>query len=257
MERTSRFVLRRPAEQAEIIAHRGGQVALRLVVGNGCADVALAHLGAVRVEDERNVRVVGRPRAEGLDEREVLLRVGEVVLAADDVRDGHLDVVDDVDEVEDGRAVGALDDKVGLVGPVERDVAADEVGHDDGRLGRAELDRAVGRVGLAFGQQPVDIPLVDGAALALEVGALVALHSAAGLRALIPVEAEPLERMENDVNVLGLVARGVGVLDAQDEGAARVTGVEPVEERGAGAADMKHARGGGGKADADGIHPIG
>jgi hypothetical protein len=43
----------------------------------------------------------------------------------------------------------------------------------------------------------------------------------------------------------------VGVLDAQQEGPTRVSGVEPVEERGAGAADVEVARGGRGEADAD------
>ena len=117
----------------------------------------------------------------------MLLRVGKMVLAADDVGDVHLDVVDHVDEMENGRAVLALDDEVGLVGAVELDVAADQIGHGDRRLRRAELDRAVRLVGLALGQKPVDVAFINRAALALEIRALVALDRAARLRAFVPV----------------------------------------------------------------------
>ena len=44
----------------------------------------------------------------------------------------------------------------------------------------------------------------------------------------------------------------VGVLDAQQEPAAVMAGIEPVEQRGAGAADMQIARGRGGEAGDDG-----
>jgi hypothetical protein len=48
--------------------------------------------------------------------------------------------------------------------------------------------------------------------------------------------------------VLSSVLRcAVGVFDAQQELAAVLAGVEPVEERGAGAADVQEARGGGAK----------
>jgi hypothetical protein len=71
----------------------------------------------------------------------------------------------------------------------------------------------------------------------------------AGERTFIPVQAEPAEAVEDDFHGRLRVARGVGVLDAQDEGATRVAGIEPVEERGAGAADVEKAGGTGGEAD--------
>ena len=43
------------------------------------------------------------------EELEVLRRVGKVILAANDVRDLHLDVVHDIHEMEDPRAVRAAD----------------------------------------------------------------------------------------------------------------------------------------------------
>ena len=58
---------------------------------------------------------------------------------------------------------------------------------------------------------------------------------------LVPVEPEPLERVEDVVDQLGPVALGVGVLDAQEERAAGVAGEQPVEQGGAGAADVQVA----------------
>jgi hypothetical protein len=250
------IVLGRPAEQAEIITHRGGQITLVDVILDRSAGVALAHLGAVRIEDERDVSVVRRLRAERLDEREMLLRVGKMVFAANDVGDAHLQIIDDVDEVENGRAILALDDEVGFVRAVELDVATNEVVHGNGRLGRAETDRAVRFISLALGHQLLDRLAINPPALALEIGAAIALHPAAELRPLVPVHPEPAQPLQDHVDVLGLVPRGVGVLHAQDERAAGVAGIEPVEKRGAGAADMKHAGGRRRKADTNGFHVL-
>src|SRR2546427_12963354 len=64
-------------------------------------------------------------------------------------------------------------------------------------------------------------------------------------------EAEPGEAVEDDAGVLVRGAFLVGVFDAEQELAARVAGEEPVEEVGAGAADVEVARGRRGEADAD------
>ena len=72
----------------------------------------------------------------------------------------------------------------------------------------------------------------------------------AGERAFVPVEAEPAQAVEDDVHGFLRIARGVGVLDAQDERAAGVAGVKPVEQRGARAADVQVAGGRRGKSDA-------
>ena len=57
--------------------------------------------------------------------------------------------------------------------------------------------------------------------------------------------------VEDDLGVRVGAALLVGVLDAQDEGAAGLPGVEPVEQRRAGAADVEVAGGRGGEADAN------
>ncbi len=66
------------------------------------------------------------------------------------------------------------------------------------------------------------------------------------------MDAEPLEAAEDAADGLFLVPLLVGVLDAEDVDAALRAGVEVVEQRGAGAADVEVPRRGRGEADADG-----
>jgi len=108
-------------------------------------------------------------------------------------------------------------------------------------------------VGEAAGEEGLDALLVVGVALALEVGPAGAFAGAGGVAgegAFVPVEAEPAEAAQDDIDGFLGVAGGIGVLDAEDEGAAGVASVEPVEEGGAGASDVEVAGGRGGKADA-------
>ena len=72
----------------------------------------------------------------------------------------------------------------------------------------------------------------------------------ADVRPLVPVEPEPLERVEDVADVLLGGAVAVGVLDAEDERSAVMAREEPVEERGAGAADVEIAGGRRSEADA-------
>jgi hypothetical protein len=57
----------------------------------------------------------------------------------------------------------------------------------------------------------------------------------------VPIEAEPFEAVQDRLGRLGCGARAVGVLDAQQEFAADMFGVEPVEQGRAGPADMQIA----------------
>ena len=108
------------------------------------------------------------------------------------------------------------------------------------------LGRAVVVVGVAGGDELLGHLPVTREPLRLEVGAV----GAADARALVPVEPQPAQPVEDAVHHLGRRALDVGVLDAQDEGAAVPAREEPVEERGAGAADVQVAGGGGREADA-------
>ena len=101
-------------------------------------------------------------------------------------------------------------------------------------------------------QQPlgsVDIKVI---ALRLKVRAI----RTADLRALVPVDAEPAEPVEDGLKCLGLVAFSVRVVDAQDELAAVPSGQQPVEQGGADAADVEITGGAGSKTCADIVHAL-
>ncbi len=93
-------VLRRPTEQAKIIAHRFRRISLLHVDGDASALIALAHLRSVVIKNERNVRKTWRRRAKRAVKLDMLGRVGKMIFTANNVRDFHLDVVDDVDEMK-------------------------------------------------------------------------------------------------------------------------------------------------------------
>ena len=97
--------------------------------------------------------------------------------------------------------------------------------------------------------QAVERGLVGVEALGLEVRARVA----ADLGALVPVEVEPLHGVQDDLDVLFGRTLGIGVLDAQDEGAARCAGECPVIDCGARAADVQASSGRGCEAYAYGF----
>jgi hypothetical protein len=75
------IVLRRPAEETEIIADRFGEKTILDVCVQTGACVALAHLRAVLVEDKRDVREARRLRAESAIQLDVLGRVREMIFA--------------------------------------------------------------------------------------------------------------------------------------------------------------------------------
>src|SRR2546426_3171642 len=83
--------------------------------------------------------------------------------------------------------------------------------------------------------------------LHLEVGRVRPPHD----WALVRLEAEPLEDVDDRLFALLRAARLVGVLDAEHERAVVLTRPEPVEQRGAGAPDVQVPGGRGREADAN------
>jgi len=136
-----------------------------------------------------------------------------------------------VDEMEHRLAVGAHDDEVGIQSPRGRSACGqrrdDEVVDGDGFALHLELDGALVFVGEAVREQGFDASPDNGFALRLKIRAASAFARAGGVageRAFIPVEAEPAQAVEDDVHGFLGIARGVGVLDAQDKRAAGVAG---------------------------------
>jgi hypothetical protein len=221
-------------------------------------DLALAELVlAAGLGDVRQMRELRQLVAEPLHDENLPRRVRQVLDRADHVRDSEVVVVDGARKVIETRAVGALHDVVLLVGPIERDVAANEVveaaltfarhlePHDAlAALGlealgvggrRREPSAAVEERALVFlCSRPLGLNLLGRRVVAVRVARLEqASHGravrGAALRlevrrvrpadvgAFVPVEPEPPEPVENR-RERGLdVALLVRVVDAQQE----------------------------------------
>ena len=212
--------------------------------------------------------------AERSAQREDAVRRVEQVFTANHVRDAHVEVVDRVGQVEDRRRVAAHDDEVGDRRPVDGHLAPHQVVEPaDTVVGRAEAHRhrptlgpqrlplTGGEVtrpavvaGRELGRPPLGVhgfellgglealvgePGLEhrrrGLAVPVEAGALVD-------RLAVPVEAEPVEHVGDAVGPLWSGPRDVGVLDAQQELAALVTGEQEVEQRRAHPADVQRPR---------------
>ena len=231
----------------------------------------------------RGHRVAERP-----EQQDVLGRVREVVLAADDVRDRHRGVVHDDREVVQRAAVAADDDEVAAeVGDIDLDVAADDVVEGDdagadaepersrtalgdasgallGRQRRAPPDvlrrqlgrflggpvrgeflgRAVAGIGQVHGEQALGGGGVRRQPLHLAIRRVRPAGGLAGdLGPLVPGEAQPVETVEDVLLELDRAAGLVRVLQAQDERAAGVPGVQVVEQRRPGGPDVERAGG--------------
>ena len=194
------------------------------------------------------MRELRRGDAERLIKLDVLGRVGKMVLAADDVADPHLDVVHDVDEMENPRAVRAADRHVGLhvaeridgLGAIHLHATANEVVHDDQLARELETGRSfVVHVTPARVLQSGEVAFVNVIALTLEVRPVVATFA----RAFVPIQPEPFQTVVNDLHGIDGVAGLVGVLDAQDKLAAVVPREQPVEQRRPRPADVQKAGG--------------
>ncbi len=60
---------------------------------------------------------------------------------------------------------------------------------------------------------------------------------------LVPAEVEPAQTLEDGVDGGFGVALDIGVIESQDHGSSVATGVEPVEDKGAGTANVQKTGG--------------
>ncbi len=276
----------RPAEKRQEVEEGLGEDALVAPLLDGGRAVPLGELLAVRAEDHPQVGELRNGSAERPEQGDVLGRVGEVIVAADDVADPHLGVVHADAEVVERVAVRAHEHEVVQRVGGKLDAAADQV-LDDDRFGRHPEPNDVA---LARPRPPVALLGSDAAPgprvavgpargvgrLALGVELLGRLEGPVGLaladqpvrgvpievvpaglveRTLVVAEPEPLHGREDLRGQLLARALDVGVLDAQDERAALVPREEQVVERGARAPDVERARRGRRKPDA-GLHRL-
>ena len=192
--------------------------------------MALGELLAVRAEDHRDVREDRHGHVERLVDHDLARGVGQVVVAADDVRDAHEGVVDDRREVVGGGSVGAEDDEVVELLGIEDDLAVHRVVNHDVAAVERHLD--ADGVGLAGVDARLRGGGVDGAA-----GALVALEGVLARPRRLSVGLELLGGAEAVVGpALGDELLGSLAVDAQAlrlsvraEVAALVGALVPVE----------------------------
>ena len=150
------------------------------------------------------------------------------ILASHHMRDAQIEVVHGVGDKERRAAVAASDNEI-----LDRSVRElDATSHDvvKGRhpvIGNRESDRTLIEVGLPCVEPALHGSVIEGAAFALAD------------RLAIKIEPEPVEHLDDLVDVGGRCEFRVGVFDAQHQFAAAVTGVEPVEQRRTRRAEMR------------------
>ncbi len=196
--------------------------------------------------------------------------VGEVVLTAHDVGDAEVDVVGAGGEVIGGRAVAAEErevfDVVRRFGLIAEDGVGEGYGFASGDAvteheGLAGGGAGVGLVAGHFAHAGIRLPgsgelgcvgilgglgggeVSVGKAFGEDVfGQLLVQVEAVRLTImLVPAEAEPLEAFVDGLEGRLGVALQIGVIDAEDHRAAMAAGVQPVEDKRAGAADVQIA----------------
>src|SRR5438046_4731366 len=193
-------------------------------------------------------------RAECAIKLDMFWCIRKMVLASDDMRDFHFDVVDHIDEVKNPRAVGPADRHIGMgawICEIKIDFAADDVIDHHVLTRRAKTERACVFENMAGVLKLFQIPLVNIRSLALQIRSEIS----AGMRTFIPIETEPAQSIIDRGSGFFGIARSIDVLDAQNEFAVVMAREEPIEKSRTCAADVEIASGRGGKADADaGIH---
>jgi len=225
------------------------------------------------------VAKAGQVEVQGLVDEDLARRVVQMVVAPDDVGDAHGGVVHHHGQVVGGRAVAPAQHHVVEFGIVDGhrplDHVVDQGGAGDRRLEPHHPARAGAKAGLAaaagiLGLQPL-LPSLFAHGLDF-LGRARAPVGVAGLQHLVDVfiiqiealalvgdlavvvQAQPRHGVQDRLGHVGLGALEVGVLDAQEKGAAEMAGQEPVENGRARAADMQVAGGAWGEAGDDGAH---
>ena len=208
---------------------------------HGYGAVPLRELLPVRPEHVGDMRVCRHRALQRLEDLDLLRRVGNVVFAADHVRDARLGIVEGGSEVVRRATVGAQEHEILELLVREFDPPLDRV-LPDGRslVGHAEAHGPIVLVRASVGHQPAGGLRVARERVELE------LHVA------VPVEPEPPQRALDLLDGLRHLAARVGVLDPEQELALLVSRKEPVEERSANTSDVEEAGRAGCKPDADG-----
>ena len=258
-----------PPEPRQIVAQGGRQIAQGAVSVDAKRAVPLGELGPVRPVNEWDMRHDWDVPAERLIDLGLSRGVGQVIVAANDVRHPHVVIVDDDREHVGRVAVRTQQHEIVQILVGEDDLALHLIVDDCfALLARAETDHGLDAGG-RLGRIAVAPATVVTHGLALEAGLLAHLLqlSHAGVTAVgaarakqllgdlamalgalklayrlaVPIESEPFQPIKNRVHRGLGRSLAIGVLDAEQERAAEALGVEPVEQSRARASDMQEA----------------
>ena len=204
-----------------------------------------------------------------------------MVVAANDVSNAHIVIVDHNRVHVGWIAIGTQDDEVIEIGIGKCHVPLNNIGDNGGAItwcfdpdGRSHTFRSVCRIAVAppsiverasalsaslfahlfqfLGGGIATIGLAEPdqffCDLAVSVGAGILRN-----RIAVPGQSQPTQAVENGLHCFGRVATPIRVLDAQQHLATTVLGIEPVEERRPGSADVEKSGRGGGERTSDGV----
>ena len=117
---------------------------------------------------------------------------------------------------------------------------------------RAQLSQFFGTgviaIGMTAGQQHCRRFFVTITSLGLKIGTV----GTADLGTLVPIHSQPAKSVQDGLNRFVHVSLSVGVIDAKDEMAARLSGQEPIEQSRADAADVQVTGGAGSESGTNG-----
>ena len=148
------LVAMRPAEPHEIVAQRHGQIAEPAIGIDPERAMALGELGPVRPMDQRDMRHARHLPAEGIVDLRLARRVRQMVVAADDVGDPHVVIVDDDREHVGRRAVGAQQHEIVEILVLPGDAPLHHVvDHGLALEGSLEADHRLDAGGASFGSR--------------------------------------------------------------------------------------------------------
>src|SRR5208282_3951125 len=243
---------------------------------------ALGELRAIGGDEQRKMRKLWRLGASAFENEHMLVGVGEMILAADNMADAEVDVVGTGGEVVGGHAVGTQEGEVFDVVVGFNLLAVDRVIETylfAGAAGNTKAKRkgfSGGGSTVAFGARKFAhagvaepgligagffaVAGVGGSEVAVSeallkygVGNLAVQGEAFGLLVFfVPPEVEPAQTFEDGVDGSVGVALDIGVIEAQDHGSSVMTGVKPVENESAGTADVQKT--GGRRRESDTMH---
>ena len=126
-----------PAEADQIVYQGLGQQAVLLILDDSPCTVTLGELGAVLSQNHGHMAEDRLLQAKSAVDKNLAGRIGDMVIAPDDVGNAHFIVVHNDGHVIGGRAVGALDHHVVQFRDIHADAALDHVVKDNLSLGRA------------------------------------------------------------------------------------------------------------------------